>query len=79
MMIKAYKHYDGQALASEKIGESTSEGKIGDIPEPPKTHHKNAYALKPNPLRNRLDTTLVPPVFHPHIDNFQKPIKFKVT
>jgi hypothetical protein len=54
MMIKAYKHYDGQALRSDKIGECIGEGgeKIGDIQGPPKTFHKNAYSPKPNPLRN---------------------------
>jgi hypothetical protein len=46
MMIDAYKHYDGQALGSDKVGEGSgeNEGKIGDTPEPPKTYHKNAYA-----------------------------------
>jgi hypothetical protein len=59
MMIEAYKHYDGQALGSEKIGECSGEGgkKIGDIQAPPKTYHKNAYVPNPNPLRNKLDTT----------------------
>jgi hypothetical protein len=58
MMIKAYKHHDGQALGSDKVGEGSGEDeeKIGDIPEPPKTYHKNSYAPKTNPLRNRLDT-----------------------
>jgi hypothetical protein len=72
MMIEAYTHYDGQALGSDKVGEGSgeNEGKIGDIPEPPKTYHKNAYAPKPNPLRNRLDTTPAPPVFPPQTDNF---------
>jgi hypothetical protein len=53
MMIDAYKRYDVQALGSEKVGEGSgeNEGKIGDIPEPPKTYHKNAYAPKPNSLR----------------------------
>jgi hypothetical protein len=39
MMIEPYKHYDGQALGSEKVGESSDEGgeKIGDIQTPPKT------------------------------------------
>jgi hypothetical protein len=80
MMIEAYKRYDGQALGSDKVGEGSgeNEGKISDIPEPPKTYHKNVYAPKPNPLRNRLDTTLAPPVFPPQTDNFQKPIKFKI-
>jgi hypothetical protein len=79
MMIEAYKRYDGQVLGSDKVddGSGENEGKIGDITEPPKTHHKNAYAPKPNPLRNQLDTIPAPPVFRPHTDNFQKPIKFK--
>jgi hypothetical protein len=78
MMIEAYKRYDGQALGSDKVGEGSDEndGKISDIPEPPKTYHKNAYAPKPNPLRNRLDTAPTPPMFPPQTDNFQKPIKF---
>ena len=54
MMIEAYKRYDEQVLGSDKVGEGSgeNEGKIGDIPEPPKTHHKNLYAPKSNPLRN---------------------------
>jgi hypothetical protein len=78
MMIEAYKHYDGQALGADKVGEGSgeNEGKIGDILEPPKTHHKNSYAPKPNPLRNQLDTTPAPPLFPPHTNNFQKLIKF---
>jgi hypothetical protein len=65
----------------EEVGESSSEGgeKIGDILVPPKTYHKNAYAPKPNPLRNELDTNTDPPIF-PHSPNdFQKPINFKST
>jgi hypothetical protein len=79
MMIEAFKHHDGEALGANKVGEGIdeNEGKIGDIPEPPKTHHKNTFVPKPNHLRNRLDTTLAPPVFPPQTDNFQKPIKFK--
>jgi hypothetical protein len=50
IMIETYKHQDGEALGANKIGEN--EGKIGDIPEPPKTHHKNAFVPKPNHLRN---------------------------
>jgi hypothetical protein len=81
MMIEAYKRYDGQALGSEKVGESSGEGreKIGDIQAPPKTYHKNAYVPKPNPLRNKLDTTLDPPLFPHPTDDFQKPIKFRST
>jgi hypothetical protein len=58
-------------------GSGENEGKIGDITEPPKPCHKNAYAPKPNPLRNRLDTISAPPMFPPQTDNLQKPIKFK--
>jgi hypothetical protein len=81
MMIEAYKRYDGQALGSEKIGECRGEGgeKIGDIQAPPKTYHKNAYVPKPNPLRNKLDTTSDPPIFPQPTDDFQKPTKFKST
>jgi hypothetical protein len=70
MMIEAYKCYDGQALGSDKIGEYSGEGgeKISDIQAPPKTFHKNAYAPKPNPLRNKLDPTPGPPIF-PHPTN----------
>jgi hypothetical protein len=79
MMIEAFKRQDGEVLGANKVGEGSgeNEGKIGDIPEPPKTHHKNAFVPKPNHLRNRLDTTPAPPVFPPQTDNFQKPIKFK--
>jgi hypothetical protein len=79
MMIEACKRYDGQALGSEKVGECSGEGgeKIGDIRAPPKTFHKNAYAPKPNPLKNKLDTTPDPPIFPHPINDFQKPIKFK--
>jgi hypothetical protein len=72
MMIEAYKRYDGQALGSKKIGDCSGEGeeKIGDIQAPPKTCHKNAYVPKPNPLRNKLDTTLDPPIFLHPIDDF---------
>jgi hypothetical protein len=81
MMIEAYKRYDGQALGLEKVGESSGEGgeKISDIQALPKTYHKNAYIPKPNPLRNKFDTTPGPPIFPHPIDDFQKPIKFKST
>jgi hypothetical protein len=70
---------DGEGLGANKVGEGSgeNEGKIRDIPEPPKTHHKNAFIPKPNHLRNRLDTPLAPPMFPPQTNNFQKPIKFK--
>jgi hypothetical protein len=40
IMIETYKR---QALGANKVGEGSgeNEGKIEDIPEPPKTHHKN--------------------------------------
>jgi hypothetical protein len=73
MMIEAYKCYDRQALGSEKIGECSSEGgeKIDDIQAPPKTYHNNAYVHKPNPLRNKLDTTPDPSIF-PHPTDISK-------
>jgi hypothetical protein len=54
MMIEAYKSYDGQALGSEKVVESSGEkeGKICDISTPPQTFHKNTFSPKPNPLRS---------------------------
>jgi hypothetical protein len=72
MMIEAYMCYDGQALGSDKIGEGSGEKeeKISDTPAPPKTFHKNAFAPKPNPLRNRLDTTLDLSVFLVQINDF---------
>jgi hypothetical protein len=73
-MTETYKRQDGEALGAKKVGEGSGEN---DIPEPPKTHHKNTFVPKPNHLRNRLDTTLDPPVFPPQTDNFHKPIKFK--
>jgi hypothetical protein len=65
MMIETYKHYDGEALGAKKVGEGSdeNEGKIGDIPKPPRSHHKNAYTPKPKLLMNRLDITLAPPCF----------------
>jgi hypothetical protein len=79
IMIETYKCQDGEVLGANKVGEGSgeNEGKIGDIPKPPKTHHKNAFVPKPNHLRNRLDTTPASPVFPPQTDNLQKPIKFK--
>jgi hypothetical protein len=79
MMIETYKRYDGQVLGLEKIGKCSGEGgeKIGDIQAPPKTFQKNAYAPKPNPLRNKLDINPDPPIFPHSTNDFQKPIKFK--
>jgi hypothetical protein len=58
-------------MVGEGSGENTQEA--------PKTHHKNDFPPKPNHLRNRLDTTLAPPVFPPQTNDFQKPIKFVST
>jgi hypothetical protein len=78
MIIDAYKRFDRQALGSEKVGECSGEGgeKTGDIQAPPKTFHKNAYAHKPNPLKNKLDTIPHPPIFPRPTNDFQKPVKF---
>jgi hypothetical protein len=70
-----YKRQDGEGLGANKVGE----GSGVNIPEPPKTHHKNAFVPKPNHLRNRLDTTPAPPVFPPQTNDFQNPIKFMST
>jgi hypothetical protein len=75
MMIEAFKRHDGEGLRANKVGEGSGE----NIPEPPKTHHKNDFPPKPYHLRNRLDTTPAPPVFPPHTNDHQKPIKFVST
>jgi hypothetical protein len=38
---------------------------------------QNAYAPKPNPMRNKLDTNPDPSIFPHSTNDFQKPIKFK--
>jgi hypothetical protein len=75
MMIEEFKRQDGEGLGANKVGEGSGE----NIPEPPKTHHKNDFPPKPNHLRNRLDTTPAPPVFHTPTNDLQKPIKFVST
>jgi hypothetical protein len=65
IMIKTYKRQDGEGLEANKVGEGSGE----NIPEPPKTHRKNAFPPKPNHLRNRLDTTPAPPVFPPQTND----------
>jgi hypothetical protein len=75
IMIETYKRQDGEGLGANKVGEGSGE----NIPEPPKTHHKNDFPPKPNHLRNRLDTTPAPLVFPPQTNDFQKPIKFVST
>jgi hypothetical protein len=39
MMIEAFKRQDGEGLVANKVGEGNGE----NIPEPPKTHHKNDF------------------------------------
>jgi hypothetical protein len=75
IMIESFKRQDGEGLGANKVGEGSGE----NVPEPPKTHHKNDFPSKPNHLRNRLDTTSAPPVFPPQTNGFQKPIKFVCT
>jgi hypothetical protein len=75
IMIETYKRQDGEGLGANKVGEGSGE----NIPEPPKSHHKNDFPPKPNHLRNRLDTTPAPPVFPQQTNDFQKPIKFVTT
>jgi hypothetical protein len=75
IMIETFKRQDGEGLGANKVGEGIGE----NIPEPPKTHHKNDFPPKPNHLRNRLDTTSAPPVFPPKTNDFQNPIKFVST
>jgi hypothetical protein len=75
IMIETFKRQDGERLGANKVGEGSGE----NIPEPPKTHHKNDFPPKPNHLRNRLDTTPAPPVCPLQTNDFQKPIKFVST
>jgi hypothetical protein len=75
IMIESFKRQNGEGLGANKVGEGSGE----NIPEPPKTHHKNDFPPKPNHLRNRLDTTPAPPVFPPQTNDFQKTIKFVST
>jgi hypothetical protein len=74
-MIETFKRQDGEKLGANKVGEGSGE----NIPEPPKTHHKNDFPPKPNHLRNRLDTTPAPPVCPLQTNDFRKPIKFVST
>jgi hypothetical protein len=75
IMIETFKRRDGEELGANKVGEGSGE----NIPEPPKTHHKNDFPPKPNHVRNRLDTIPAPPVFSPQTNDFQMPIKFMST
>jgi hypothetical protein len=62
-------------LGANKVGEGSGE----NIPEPPKTHHKNDFPPKPNLFRNRLDTTPAPPIFPTPTNDLRRPIKFVST
>jgi hypothetical protein len=75
MIIEAFKRQDGEGLGANKFGEGSEE----NIPEPPKTYHKNDFPPKPNHLRNRLNTTPAPPVFPKPTNDLRKPIKFVST
>jgi hypothetical protein len=46
MMIEAFKRQDGEGLGANKVGEGSGE----NIPEPPKTHHKNDFRQNPTIL-----------------------------
>jgi hypothetical protein len=48
MMIEAFKRQDGEGLGANKVCKGSGE----NIPEPPKTHHKNDFPPKANHLRN---------------------------
>jgi hypothetical protein len=75
MMIEAFMRQDGEGLGENMVGEGSGE----NIPEPPKTHHKNDFPPKPNHLRNRLDTTPAPPIFPTPTNDLRRPIKFVST
>jgi hypothetical protein len=75
IMIETFKRQDGEGLRTNKAGEGSGE----NIPEPPKTQHKNDFPSKPNHLMNRLDTTPAPSVFAPQTNDFLKPIMFVST
>jgi hypothetical protein len=79
MMMETYKRQDRKVLGLEKVREVSGKGgeKIGDILAPQKTYHRNTFAPKPNPLRNKLDTNPDPPIFPHPTNDFQKPFKFK--
>jgi hypothetical protein len=66
IMIETFKWQNGEGLGANKVGEGSKE----NIPEPPKTHHKNDFPPKPNHHMNRLDTTPAPPMFSPQANDF---------
>jgi hypothetical protein len=65
----------GQTRLVKEVVRMRGRSKISQSHQKPTT--KNTLVPKSNHLRNRLDTTPAPPMFHPQTDNFQKPIKFK--
>jgi hypothetical protein len=75
IMIETFKRQNGEGLRANKVSEGSEE----NIPEPPKTHHKNDFPPKLIHLRNRLDTTPAPLMFPPQTNDFQKPVEFVST
>jgi hypothetical protein len=73
MMIEAFKHQYGEALGAKKVGAEVV--RIRGRSEISHNHQKPTTKMPY--LRNRLDTTLAPPVFPPQTNKFQKPIKFE--
>jgi hypothetical protein len=65
-MIETCNRQDVEGHGTNKVDEGSGE----NIPEPPKTHHKNAFPPKPNHFGTRLDTTPVPPVFPLQTNDF---------
>jgi hypothetical protein len=49
IMIETFKRQDGEGFGANKVGEGSGE----NIPELPKTHHKNDFPRKPNHLRTQ--------------------------
>jgi hypothetical protein len=61
MTIAAFKHFAGQALGSDKVGECSCEreGKIGNSPVLPQTTSKIQFAPKSTQLPNSGEAKLV--------------------
>jgi hypothetical protein len=61
IMIESFKRQDGEGLGANKVGERSGE----NIPEPPKTHHKNDFPpnltilglTRHNPSSTRVSST----------------------